>query len=52
MKTRNLEEIVDTKTIEPTSQGCGFFNFAGEGAIWISCDRMSSNIYALDLDLP
>jgi Tol biopolymer transport system component len=51
-KTRKLEEIVDFKTIEPTSAGCDFFNLAGEGAIWISCYRWSSNIYALDLDLP
>jgi sugar lactone lactonase YvrE len=51
-KTRKLEEIVDTKTIDPTSSVCAFFNLDGEGAIWIDCDRVSSNIYALDLDLP
>jgi len=51
-KTRKLEKIVDFKTIEPTSEGCDFFNLAGEGAIWIGCGRLSSNIYALDLDLP
>jgi len=51
-KTRKLEEIADSKTIEPTSQGCEFFNLAGKGAIWIGCGRLSSNIYALDLDLP
>jgi Tol biopolymer transport system component len=51
-RTRKVEEIVDVKTIDPTSQGCGFFNVAGEGAIWIDCDRISADIYALDLDLP
>lgn len=51
-KTRKVEEIVDAKTIDPTSQGCGFSNVAGEDAIWIDCDRISADIYALDLDLP